>query len=80
MASLKHLTDSEIEFVSSVSQEIKKARLRHGYSASFVASFIKVSLRTYQRYENGAAVPDIIDLKRLAALYNVLPYYFLILL
>lgn len=80
MANLKHLTTSEIEFASSVCQEIRKLRLQRGLSASLVASLIKVSLRTYQRYENGTAVPDVIDLKRLAALYNVKPYYFLIIL
>lgn len=39
-------------------ERLKKYRKETGYSQSKVASLIKVSLRTYQNYENGETSPN----------------------
>ena len=80
MANVQHINPMEQEYLSEVGCALKKARNNAGYSAIFVSSYIDVSLRTYQRYEAGIAIPDTIDLLRLSRLYNLKPYYFLIIL
>ena len=63
----------ELELLSTMDlpQRLQELRLQYSIPTSFMASFLGVSLRAYQYYENGKRTPSLRDLVALADFYCV---------
>lgn len=54
-----------------VAQHIKELRLQKNYSQSYVADELEVSQKTYSNMENGKSILNIVQLRKLASIYNI---------
>ena len=65
-------TSYKEELLQRISDNLKQLRLLHGYSQSYVAEKIEISLRTYQTYESDSTYDiRISNMVRIAEFYGV---------
>lgn len=58
-------------------KRIREMRLKRGYTQQFVADALNITLRSYQKYEQGVREPDYDTLVRIADLYVISTDYLL---
>lgn len=58
-------------------ERLAELRKLHGYTQTFVAGKLDIKQPSYLRYENGNAEPSLINLVKLADLYDVSVDYLL---
>lgn len=61
--------------MQTISERLKQLRLENNKTQKDVANFLKMTVRSYQRYEYGTREPPIENIKRLVIYYNVTADY-----
>ena len=60
-----------------LNERLREARIQKNYSQEYVAEKVHTSRQTVMRWENGASVPNVEIIKKLAELYDVSVNYLL---
>ncbi len=60
-----------------LNERLREARIQKNYSQEYVAEKVHTSRQTVMRWENGASVPNVEIIKKLAELYDVSVSYLL---
>ena len=63
--------------INMLNERLREARIQKNYSQEYVAEKVHTSRQTVMRWENGASVPNVEIIKKLAELYDVSVNYLL---
>lgn len=62
---------------TTLSQNLKKIRLKNGYTQKEIAEILDIKVQRYKSYELGSCEPSIQTIKNIANIYDINIHWFL---